>query len=143
MSAMGRKQTLADERASGRAVAVSAAAAAAELALGGAAGWAVGAALRLRFAIGFRPVLRAGFTLRSGFVAAAAVVVLRPRAMRGMAVGTVRMALTVVTLVAALAVRPAIGLDAVRVETARLLLGLLGSGLEPLQFGGRLDEVLR
>ena len=83
--------------------------------------------------------------------------------MRDMAFGTVRVALRLlaialrlarvgpfrarlgplVAMVAALAVRPAIGLDAVRVETARLLLGLLGSGLEPRQFGGRLDEVLR
>src|SRR5512132_414730 len=83
--------------------------------------------------------------------------------MRDMAFGTVRMALRLlaialrlarvgafrarlgplVAMVAALAVRPAIGLDAVRVEAARLLLGLLGSGLEPLQFGSCLDEVFR
>ena len=47
-----------------------------------------------------------------------------------------------VAMIAALTVGPAVGLEAVR-ETARLLLGLLGSGLEPLQFLGRLDEVFR
>ena len=60
-----------------------------------------------------------------------------------MTVRPMRMTLTVVAMVAALAVGATVGLDAVRLETARLLLGLLGSGLEPLQFSSCLDEVLR
>ena len=62
--------------------------------------------------------------------------------MTRMTFGAVRMALAVVAVLAALAVRPAIGLGPVTLTALRAF-GLLGCGLEPLQSRGRLDEILR
>ena len=115
--------------------------AALRLAAGGTEVAAIACRLRLALAglaIGFGAVRRA-CGIAALVVTALAIAILRRGSMTRMAAGTTGMTLTIVALVAALAIGAAVGLDRVTMATLRTL-GLLRGGLQALERFGRLDE---